>query len=256
MSADLAVPSPLPVSPSADPVKPLNQVERVVDSFVAPGKTFADILRSSSWWLPCLLLMVGALVTGLVVGRQVGFDRVYENQIHLSPKQEDAFNQKTPEQKAQQIAIGGKITRGITLAVPIVLLIGTAVYALILWGCFNFVLGAKTTFMQVMAVCFYASLPYLLVDLLAIAVLYLGGNVESYDYKNPVGTNLAYYLQDASPMLKALLGRLDVLQLWIVGLTAYGMHVISKKSVVQSAVVVGVLWLILTLITVGGAAMS
>ena len=33
----------------------LSQVERVVDTFVAPSKTFADILRSTSWWLPFLI---------------------------------------------------------------------------------------------------------------------------------------------------------------------------------------------------------
>ena len=35
----------------------LSQVERVVDTFVAPSKTFTDILRSTSWWLPFLLLV-------------------------------------------------------------------------------------------------------------------------------------------------------------------------------------------------------
>ena len=32
--------------------KPLSQTERVVDTFLAPTKTFADVLRSASWWLP------------------------------------------------------------------------------------------------------------------------------------------------------------------------------------------------------------
>ena len=39
---------------------PLSQMERVIDTFVAPSKTFHDILRSASWWLPWLL---GVLVT-------------------------------------------------------------------------------------------------------------------------------------------------------------------------------------------------
>ena len=38
--------------------KPLSQVERVVDTFVAPTATFTDILRSTSWWLPFLLLVL------------------------------------------------------------------------------------------------------------------------------------------------------------------------------------------------------
>ena len=36
----------------------LSQIERVVDTFVAPKKTFTDILRSTSWWLPFLLLVL------------------------------------------------------------------------------------------------------------------------------------------------------------------------------------------------------
>ena len=39
----------------------LSQMERVVDTFVAPKKTFTDILRSTSWWLPFLLMVLVTL---------------------------------------------------------------------------------------------------------------------------------------------------------------------------------------------------
>jgi hypothetical protein len=39
----------------------LSQVERVVDTFVASSKTFTDILRSTSWWLPFRSLVEDAL---------------------------------------------------------------------------------------------------------------------------------------------------------------------------------------------------
>ena len=39
----------------------LSQVERVVDTFVAPSKTFTDILRSTTWWLPFLLSVLVTL---------------------------------------------------------------------------------------------------------------------------------------------------------------------------------------------------
>ena len=42
------------IQPEAS-TKPLSQAERVVDTFIAPSKTFTDILRSSSWWLPWLI---------------------------------------------------------------------------------------------------------------------------------------------------------------------------------------------------------
>jgi len=232
----------------------LSQVERVVDTFVAPSKTFKDILRSTSWWLPFVLMVVTSLLSAFVVQKQVGFDRVNENQIHASPKTEDQLNQLPPDQKQQRLALGAKITGVITYAIPVILLLGTAIYALILWGCFNFLLGAKTTFWQTFAVSFYAALPYLVLTVLLIATLYFGGNAEAYDYKNPVGTNPAYFMPDAAPWLKAILGEFDVIKLWTLALEVLGMAIIAKKTIAQSALVVVGLWAIRVILTVGGAA--
>jgi hypothetical protein len=91
---------------------------------------------------------------------------------------------------------------------------------------------------------------------LVILTLYFGGNAEAYDYKYPAGTNLGYYLPDVTPWLRALLARLDVIQLWTLGLVIYGMSIISKKTVVQSAMIVGTLWLMVTLFSMGGAALA
>ena len=237
------------------PTTHLSEVERVVDTFIAPSKTFTDILRSASWWLPCVLMILGSLVSAYVVQHQVGFVRATENQIHSSPKQEDALNQLPPDQRAARLATTAKVTGYFTYGAPFLLLIFFAVYALILWGAFNFILGAQTTFGQVFATCFYASLPYLLLNLLLILTLYFGGNAEAYDYKNPVGTNPAYYMTDAAPWLKSLLGRIDLIQLWTVALTVYGMAVIARKTIMQSAVVVLGLWLLATVLSVGSAAM-
>jgi hypothetical protein len=232
----------------------LSQIERVVDTFVAPSKTFKDILRSASWWLPCVLMVIGSLLSGFVVQKQVGFDRVNENQIHASPKTEDQLNQLPPDQKQQRLAIGAKITGIITYAIPVIILISMAIYALILWGCFNFVLGSQTTFWQVFAVSFYAALPYLILNVLLIATLYFGGNAEAYDYKNPVGTNPAYFMPDAGPVIKAILGELDVIKLWTLALQVIGMAIIAKKTITQSALVVVGLWAIRVILTVGAAA--
>jgi hypothetical protein len=234
----------------------LSEVERVVDTFVAPSKTFHDILRSASWWMPFVLMIVFSLATSYVVDKQVGFERVTETQIHNSPKQEDALNQMTPDQRAQRMSISVKMTKIISYGIPVFLLLGFAIYALILWASFNFVLGSSTTFWQVFAVCFYASLPYLLLNVLTILTIYFGGNPEAYDFKNPVGTNIGYYMSESAPWLKALLGRFDLIQLWTVGLVTYGMSIIAKKTIAQSAMVVLGLWLLMTIVTVGGAAFS
>lgn len=232
----------------------LSQAERVVDTFIAPSKTFNDIRRSSSWWLPYLLMVLVLLGVGYAVDHQVGFDRASENQIHASPKQEDQINALPPDQKAKRLSIMASTTKGITYGFPLIFLASWAIYSLILWASFNFGLGAQTTFPQVFAVTVYAALPYLLLYLLVILTLYVGGNAEAYDYKLPLGSNLAYYLPDAAPWLRAVLGQLDVFKLWSLALQVIGMAIIARKTISQSAVVIGGLYLLLVIVSgVGGA---
>jgi hypothetical protein len=230
----------------------LSEIERVVDIFVAPSKTFADILRSAAWWMPFILLVLFGTASTFVVQREVGFDRVYMNSLHASPTQEDRINNLPPDQKAHAIDLGTKITTYISYAAPVLVVIILAIYSLILWAAFNFGLGAQTTFGQVFAVSFYAALPYLILNVLIIATVQFGGNAEAYNYKNPVGTNPAYYLPDAAGWLKGLLGAFDIIKLWSVVLQVLGMAIIAKKTITQSAVIVGILWLFGVLLAIVG----
>jgi Yip1 domain len=233
----------------------LSQVERVVDTFVAPSKTFSDILRSSSWWLPFLLIVLFSVASAFVVGKQVGWDQVTANQIRQSPSAEDRLNQASPEQRVAQMngmTIGYRYS---VYATSVFVLLFIAIYAGILLASFNFGLGARATYGQVFAVCMYASLPLLVTTLLTIATLYFGGNVESYDFKDPVGTNLGYYMPDAAPWLRALLGQFDLIKLWSVVLTVLGMKIISKKSMGLSAAVVIGWWMVFLVVIVGLTAM-
>jgi ABC-type uncharacterized transport system permease subunit len=56
--------------------QPLTQVERVVDTFIAPSKTFTDILRSTSWWLPFVLMLIVTVASTITIDKKIGFDRV------------------------------------------------------------------------------------------------------------------------------------------------------------------------------------
>jgi hypothetical protein len=248
--AVLNVGAPVPASTG------LSQVERVVDTFVAPSKTFTDILRSASWWLPFILLVVSSLSTAFVVDKQVGFDRVYENQVHQSERTEKQLADSTPEQRDRIIKIGTASTKYFTYGSFVFILIVLAIYSLVLWGAFNFGLGAKTTFGQVFAVSMYAALPYLITAILTIVFLYFGGNAESYDYKNPVATNLAYFFPDMTGGMKGLLQSLDVVKIWSDVLQVIGMAIIARKTILQSALIVGIFWLLGVAVTVAGAMFS
>jgi hypothetical protein len=239
-----------------DGTRGLSQVERVLDVFVAPSKTFTDILRSTAWWLPFLLLLASSVGTAYVVERQVGFERVYENQVNQSPRTQERLSALTPEERAQSDKRAIAVTKYFSYGAFVFILVFMALYALLLWAAFNFGLGASATFAQVFAVTMYAALPYLLISLLTVLTLCLGGGAEGYDYKNPVGTNLAYYLPDVSPWLKGLLESFDVVKLWSVVLQVIGLAIIAKKKIAQSAMIVGFFWLIGVVFSVVGAVFS
>lgn len=234
--------------------KPLSEVERVVDAFVAPTKTFTDILRSATWWLPFVLMSVLTLGVTYTIGRQVGWDTVYANQIHLSPKQEERLNDSPPAQKAMVMRIGAASTKYASYGSPVIIFIFTALGALILWATCNFGLGTKATYWQMFAVWTYAALPRLLSGILTIVVLSFGSSPEGFNLKDPVGTNIGYYLPDAAPWLKTALGFVDVIGLWNLALLVIGTAVVAKVKMSSAAAVVVGWWLLTLLVMVGFAA--
>ena len=233
----------------------LSEVERVVDVFVAPSKTFTDILRSALWWLPFVVMVLLGLITTVVVDRQVGFARVAENQIHQSPKQEDAFNSLTPEQKTARLQGMAKGYKFSSYASFVFVLIFVAIGALLYWASFNFGLGARTTYGQMFAVWMYASLPRLITGVLAIVLLMAGVNTDSYNLQNPVGTNLAYYMPDAAPWLRTVLSFFDVIGLWVLVLLVIGTAIVAKVQRGKAAIVV-IGWWLFGLIVMTGIAVA
>ncbi len=231
----------------------LSEIERVVDTFVAPSKTFVDILRSSRWWLPFVLMVLVTVSVSFVVDKQVGYARVAENQIHQSPKQEDQFNQLTAEQRTARLngmAVGYRYS---SYASFVFILIFVAIVSLLYWATFNFGLGARTTYGQMIAVSMYASLPRLITGVLTIVTLLFGGDADSYEMRNPVGTNIAYYLPDAGPAIKAALGFVDVIGVWVLVLLILGTSIVAKVPRGKAAAVVIGWWIVGMLLSVGMA---
>jgi hypothetical protein len=232
----------------------LSQVERVVDTFIAPTKTFTDILRSTSWWLPFLLAVVVSLGVTYAIDKQVGFDRVVENVIHDSPKQEEQISSLPPDQRAGRMKAMATGYKYVSYSTPIIILLISAIGGLVNWGSFNFGLGAQTTFGEMFCVWMYASLPRLLSGLLTLITVWFGGNAESFNLKNPVGTNPAYYLPDSAPWLKAALSFFDVIGIWNLILLVIGTSIVAKVSRGKAAAIVVGWWVLLLILSVVTAA--
>jgi hypothetical protein len=232
---------------NAEVSAPLNQVERVIDTFIAPSKTFHDILRSGSWWLPWLLGVLVTLGFSAAIQQQIGWDKTYSNILQHSSE----------TQQERQKAIATAFTKYIVWASPVVGLLFAAIAAGVLLMTLNFGLGGRATFGQIFAVWMYATLPWLIQGILGIIVLFAGLDADAFNLKNPVGTNLGYYLPADGPQwLIAFATSIDVLSIWVLILLTIGCAVVARTKLASTATAMVGWWVLITLAKVAIAAIS
>lgn len=239
-------------------VAPLSQGQRVVDAFIAPSKTFTDILRSSSWWFPWLIGVVLSVVLGLAIQQKVGWDKVYDNMMkQASVAQQQKMEQAPPEQQAKIRAVSEAFTKYAVFAGPLFGLLIAVVVAGVLLATLNFGFGARAKFGQLFAVWFYASLPMAIKWLLTIITIYAGADPDSFNLRNPVGTNIGYYLPtDMAKGIIAFATSIDLFTIWTLVLLTIGCSIVGKISRGKAAGAVWGWWIVLTLIGAGWAAFA
>jgi hypothetical protein len=241
---------------NAEASTPLSQVGRVVDTFIAPSKTFNDILRDSSWWLPWLLGVLVTLGYSAAIQQKIGWDKTYSNILQYSSEtQQERFQQLSPDQQARQKAIASSATKYIVWASPVLGLLFTAIAAGLLLMTLNFGLGGHAKFGQLFAVWMYATLPWLIQSILATIVLFAGLDADAFNLKNPVGTNVGYYLPTDWPQWLIAFGTsIDVLTIWVLILVIIGCAIVARTKLAATATAVVGWWVLLTLVKVGMAA--
>ena len=251
--------SAAPVVPAA-PLDPtpagLSEPERLIDTLIAPSKTFTDIRRNASWWAPWLVISFFSLLFIYSIQRQVTFEQVTKNQIAHS-KRADQFDKLPPDQQEKQIQLSNKIIGFFAYGSPVMILFYFLITAVVLWGTFK-VAGAETSFKQAYAIVMYASLPGILGALLGIIAMFAGINPEGFDINNPVGTNLGYYLdpETTGKFLRSLASSLDVLTIWTIVLMGIGFACTSKVKRSTAIIIVAAWYLVFKLASSGMAAMS
>lgn len=232
---------------SLQPEQPagLSQIERVADVYVAPTKTFADIRRDASWWLPFLLSIFVSLIFVTSIARHIGFEQVAQANIDRNAQAQERMSSLTESQREQAMRTITVSTEIISYAYPIVTLIFAFIAAGILMMSFNFGLGAQASYKQYLAVWFYAGLPLLLKFLLAAIAIFAGVSAEQFDMRNPVGTNIGWYLpSDMSPWVRTLFSSVDVFTIWAVILLIVGCATVARVKRSSAAFVVVGWWVL------------
>jgi hypothetical protein len=239
MAAATNLPTSGPIA--APELAPLSEAARIVDTFVAPSKTFTDLRRSASWWVPFLLLSLVTLGFFYVVGQKIGYRRVVENQIQSSPKTARQMEQLAPDQRSQAISRQVTGTTYFLYGYPGVILLWNLIIAAVLFGSFKFAAGAELKFKTSYAVVMYASLPLLLKTILATVSVVAGADPDSFNLQNPAATNPGYFLSSGNtPFLYSVGTALDIFMIWTLIVTAIGFSAVSKvKRSTALAIVFG-----------------
>jgi hypothetical protein len=252
MAAAPVPPVSLP-SPASEPA-PLSEGARIIDTFIAPSKTFTDLRRNASWWAPFLLVVIVSTVFVYIAGQKIGFRKIMENQMQAQPKTQERLEKLPADQREQQMAQGAKVTQIISYVFPVITLIIWLIIALALFVTFKLAAGADVSFKVSLAIVIYAALPLMLKTLLALLSVVAGMSPDSFSFQNPVATNPGYFMNPADGVfLYSVASALDIFMIWTLVLTAIGFTCVSKvKSATAYAVVFG-WWAVFTLV---GAAMG
>jgi hypothetical protein len=208
---------------------PLSEGARLIDTFIAPSKTFTDLRRSASWWAPFLLLSIVSVAFFYVVDQKIGFRKVVDNQIQASPKATRQMEQLPPDQRSQAITRQAVGVRYFCYGYPAVILLWNLIIAAILLASFKFGASAAVKFKTSYAIVMYASLPLLLKTILATISVVAGADPDSFNLQNPAATNPGYFLSAGnSPFLYSVATALDIFMIWTLILTAVGFACVSK----------------------------
>ena len=242
---------PVPQTPAPE-APPLSETARLIDTFIAPTKTFTDLRRSASWWAPFLISAIVSVIFVTVVDQKIGFRKGWDNQLQTQPKQAERMESMPAAQRESVIQKQVSLTKIISYSFPALTLIWYVIVAAVLLATLKFAAGAEVKFKTLLALVVYSSLPGILKALLGILSLLAGVSSDSFTFQNPVATNPGYFIDPVThPALNRLLTSFDIFTIWTLVLAAIGITCISKVKTGTAFAIVFGWFLVLVVIGVG-----
>jgi hypothetical protein len=214
----------------------LGTFARITGVFFEPGKTFEDIGRRPSWLMPLLLVILAGIGFAFMLGQQVGWDQVVNQERNISPKVAERMEQSManvpPEQRQRAMEMQTKVMAPARyyaqaiLGPPIGALVRSALILLIA----GVMMSAGLRFKQIFAVVCFASLPRIIESLLKAVVVVL--KKQEVNIFNTLTSNLGAFMDmSTSPrFLYALAGAFDVFTIWTMLLMAVGLSAAAGRK--------------------------
>lgn len=246
----------VPPLPEAAPPE-LSEPQRIINTFVAPSKTFEDIRRNASWWAPWLLLSICSLIFGLARYQRVDARQLAERRIEQSSMAQQRMEMLSPEQKDAAINGQAKLIQIFFFAGPIGFLVGGLIVAAIFMAVFNFGFAAEIPFQHYLAIAFYAFLPVVVSTLLTAISVWLNSDPSSYNEFNPLASNPAYFMDRGEhKLLYGLAAGVDLFSIWVLILLGLGIARNATKGKVSTGAAIITVFVAYGLLVLGSAALG
>ncbi|MGH9565797.1 MAG: YIP1 family protein, partial [Candidatus Angelobacter sp.] len=136
-------------------------------------------------------------------------------------------------------AMQASITKVTFFIFPVFALIGGVVIAAVLMAVFNFGFAAEVPFDKSLAIVFYSFLPSVITAVLMILTLLVSSDLSSFNIKNPVATNPAFFMDPlGNSFLYSIASRLDIISIWVLVLMGLGFATVSKKKLAPATAII------------------
>lgn len=219
--------------------KPASRWEDFIDIFYAPADVYAR-RAGSGFGIPMLVVTVAV---GLIFLANSGamqpimdaeFARASAAQMRNNPS-------LTPEMMEKGRAIGETFAKiGAFIFVPV----GIFLTGLVLWLVGKFV-DAKQTLAAAVMVAAYAFMPRVLESVInGLQVLLMDPASLNGRYRISLGVGRFFDPDAVSPLLLAIVGRIDLFTIWVTVLLAIGLAVTGKISRQKAAIAAVLVWII------------
>lgn len=236
-----------PPSEAAPKHEKSSLLDDFMDIFYAPSKVFAR-RQNRDFWIPLLIITV--LIGLIYLANRDLIEPIMEAEMQRSMARRSGGPQMTPEQmETGRRLIGTFGLIGAFVVTPIMIL-GVGV---ILWLVGKF-FDSKQTLNAACVVATFAFVPRV-VEGVVNRVQGLLIDPSSLDSANSLKLGIGRFLDPdtASPVLVALLSRVDVFTLWMTVLLGIGLAVTGKISGKKAAIAAAIVWFIGALPTLVGA---
>lgn len=231
------------------PAKPASRWEDFIDIFYAPSSVY-ERRAHSGFGIPMLVVtvLVGAIALANMGVMQPIMDAEFTRATAAAMKQNP---QLTPEMMEKGRAIGATLAKiGAFVYMPIAMFLT----GLALWVIGKF-FDAKESLAAAIMVASYAYVPRILENVLnGVQGLLMDPAKLDGRYRLSLGLGRFLDPNTASPMLLALLGRVDLFTIWVTVLLAIGLSVTGKIPRSKAAMAVVLVWIAGALPALLGAA--